>query len=254
MDARVKTTVEGGIGTVRLANPPVNVLTRALMGDLRSALERLAEISDLRALVLTADGKHFSAGADVTEHLEPAYRDLIPEFLELLERVGSFPLPVIAAVRGRCLGGGFELVQVADIIVAGEGASFGQPEILLGVTAPAACALLARRVGPGAAAEMLFTGQPVGAGRALELGLVRRVVPDERVEEEAQAIARQCAHLSASALRLTKRTLLAASGLPHPEAFRKAASIYMDELMRTEDASEGLHAFLEKRAPAWKHR
>ena len=254
MESSIRTSVEGGVATVTLTRPPVNVLTLAVLRELDGSLERLADVNDLRALVLAAEGKHFSAGADVGEHLAPAYRELIPAFLHALETVASFPVPVIAAVRGRCLGGGFELVQMADMIVAGAGATFGQPEILLGVTAPAACAILPRLTHRGTAAEILFTGEAIGAERALACGLVQRVVPDERVEEEALAFARRCAGLSAAALRMTKRTLRAAAGLPRSEALHVAGAVYMDELMRTADAGEGLSAFVEKRAPVWRHR
>ena len=104
----LKLGVEDGIATLTLAHPPLNILTRAVMAELREALQRLAHTSDLRTLLITAEGRHFSAGADVGEHLPPAHRELIPEFLRTLEAVAAFPLPVIAGVRGRCLGAGFE--------------------------------------------------------------------------------------------------------------------------------------------------
>jgi cyclohexa-1,5-dienecarbonyl-CoA hydratase len=250
----LKTGLADGIATLTLDHPPLNVLTLALVRELRGTLADLAAERELRAVILAAEGKHFSAGADVGEHLPPVYREMIPAFLETLEALTSFPLPVIAAVRGRCLGGGFELAQSADIIVAGESASFGQPEILLGVTAPAACALLPRRVSRGTAAEILFGGDMVPARRALEMGLVQRLVPDEQVETEARALARYFARHSAAALRATKRTLLATADRPSADALRAAADIYLEELMETEDAVEGLRAFLEKRTPTWRHR
>jgi cyclohexa-1,5-dienecarbonyl-CoA hydratase len=250
----LKRHVEDGIAALALANPPLNVLTRALMTELREALAELAREPGLRALVIAAEGRHFSAGADVGEHLPPTYRELIPEVAATMEALAAFPLPTIAAVRGRCLGGGFELAQAADLIVAGEGATFGQPEIALAVTAPIAAVLLPRRAGYGFAAEALFTGDPVSAARAREAGVVQRVVADERVEEEALALARHCARHSAAALRATKRTLLETCGLARAEALGKAAAIYVDDLMRGEDPLEGLHAFLEKRTPVWRHR
>jgi len=250
----VKSVVEGGVATVTIDHPPLNVLTRALGGELRAALEALATADDLRVLVLAAAGKHFSAGADVGEHLPPEFRALIPEFIETIEAVLSFPVPVIAAVRGRCLGGGFELAQAADLMVAGEGAVFGQPEIQLAVTAPIASVLLPRRTAPGLAAEILYTGEAITAGRAREAGLVQRVVPEDRVDEEARAMADRIARWSAPALRMAKRTVRAASGLDRAEAFRAAERIYVDELMETRDAVEGLTAFLEKRRAVWSHR
>jgi cyclohexa-1,5-dienecarbonyl-CoA hydratase len=250
----VKTAVDGGVATVTLDHPPLNVLTRAVLARLRDALTGLAEERELRALVLLAEGRHFSAGADVGEHLPPTYREMIPEFVDTIDALAAFPLPVIAGVRGRCLGGGFELVQAADVIVAGEGASFGQPEIWLAVTAPAACALLPRRTSRGLAAEILFTGDAIPAARALAAGIVQLVVADERVDAEAVAVAQRCARHSAAALRLTKQTLRATDGRPTAEALRAAGAIYVEELMRTEDAVEGLGAFVDKRPPAWKHR
>ncbi len=249
-----KTHIEGGIATLTLDHPPLNILTRAVLGGLRESLAALAATADLRVVLLTATGKHFSAGADVGEHLPPEYAELIPEFCDTLESLVSFPLPVIAAVRGRCLGGGFELAMAADVIVAGEGATFGQPEILLGVTAPVACVLLPRLAQHGFAAELLFTGDAVSSTRARQAGAVQHVVADAAVEDEAMAIARRIARHSAVAVRATKQTLLDAAARPRAEALRAASDYYVNTLMNTHDALEGLKAFLEKRPAAWRHQ
>ena len=248
------TSTEQGVATLTLDHPPLNILTRAVLAELTAALRQLAADPEVRVVRLVAAGKHFSAGADVAEHLPPLHEQLIPEFADAIEALAAFPLPVIAGVRGRCLGGGFELAQAADVIVAGEGATFGQPEILLGVTAPAACVLLPRRSSYGFAAELLFTGDAVPAARALAAGLVQAVVPDEQVEEAALALARRCARHSAVALRETKRTLHEAATRPRGEALRHAATRYVQDLMRSEDAGAGLRAFVEKRPAAWRHR
>ena len=250
----IKTGLDGGVATLTLDHPPLNVLTLAMARELRLALANLAADGSLRVLVIAAEGKHFSAGADVGEHLPPTYREMIPEFVETLDALVTFPLPVVAAVRGRCLGGGFELAQCADVIVAGEGATFGQPEIVLGVTAPIACVLLPRRASPGIAAELLFGGDTLSAVRAQAAGLVQHVVHDDQVETEARALAQRFARHSAAALRLTKKTLLAAADRPWSEALRAAAGIYLNDLMATEDALEGLTAFVEKRTPTWRNR
>jgi cyclohexa-1,5-dienecarbonyl-CoA hydratase len=250
----IRTETGAGIATLTIDHPPLNVLTRAVLRELRETATRLRDDAGVRVVVLAAAGKHFSAGADVGEHLPPTFRELIPEMVWTVEAIASLSVPVIAAVRGRCLGGGFELVQAADIVVAGEGASFGQPEIVLGVTAPIACALLPRHGAYGAAAEILFTGDAISARRAAEAGLVQRVVPDDGVEAEARSLAERCARHSAAALRLTKRTLRAAAGRTRPDALQAAAAIYVEQVMETHDALEGLRAFTEKRAPAWEHR
>jgi cyclohexa-1,5-dienecarbonyl-CoA hydratase len=216
----VDTNVTDGIGRVTVNHPPLNILTRTVLGGLRDAFASLAANRDLRVLVLAAEGKHFSVGADVGEHLPPDFREMIPEFLDTVAGIEAFPVPVIAAVQGRCLGGGFELIQAADIVIAGEGASFGQPEIV------------------------------VSAADAHRIGLVQRVVPDDRLEQEVIGLAERIARHSAAALRLTKQALTRTRG---PE-FDAVGALYVDELMATQDALEGLTAFQEKRTPVWSHQ
>ena len=120
-------SIEDGVGRVVLDDPPVNILTRRVMSRLRGELDGLAAARELRVLVLSAEGKHFSAGASVEEHLPDQVGEMIPEFMETIEALQDFPLPTISAVQGRCLGGAFELALAADLIVAGEGALFGVP-------------------------------------------------------------------------------------------------------------------------------
>lgn len=249
-----KIQIEQGVATLALDHPPLNILTRAVLGGLREALASLEREGELRAVRLVATGKHFSAGADVGEHLPPQHEELIPEFCDTIERLASFPLPVVAAVRGRCLGGGFELAMAADVIVAGESATFGQPEIVLGVTAPVACVILPRLSQHGFAAELLFAGDAVSATRARAAGVVQHVVADDTVEDEALAICRRIARHSGAALRATKKTLLESASRPLADALKGASDQYVNELMKTNDALEGLNAFLEKRAPVWRHR
>ena len=245
--------ISDGLGRLILDHPPLNILTRSALGELRASLESLAAEPDLRVLLLTATGKHFSAGADVGEHLPPAYIEMIPEFLDTIADLACFPVPVVAAVRGRCLGGGFELALGADLIVAGEGAMFGQPEIVLGVLPPAACVLLPRLTSPSIAAEIVFTGDVLDARRALAAGIVSRIVPDSDVEAEAESLARRMTRHSAASLRIGRRMLC---GDPEDlrSALRNAGRLYEEELMATADAVEGLTAFLEKRTPEWAHR
>ncbi len=250
----VQSSFENGIGILTLNHPPLNILTRQLMASMRDGLAKLESETSLRVLVVQAEGKHFSAGADVGEHLPPDYQKLIPEFIDTVSALHDFPAPVVAAVRGRCLGGGFELVQAVDVVVAGEGAVFGQPEIILGVFPPAACALLPEICPPQLAADLVFGGGTITAAEAAAAGLVRRVVPDEQVEGVALETASAMAKHSAAALRLTKSALRAGTGQRRSEALAHAGRIYVEELMTTADATEGLKAFMEKRKPAWEHR
>jgi len=248
------TSIEDGIGRIVLNQPPLNILSQQLLGDLRRDLALLEAEKTLRVLIISAEGKHFSAGADVGEHMPPAFEQMIPEFIETVAMIDSFPLPVIAAVHGRCLGGGFELVQAADMIVAGEGAMFGQPEIMLGVLPPAACAVLPDICAPGRAAEIVFTGEALNAFDAHQAGLVLRVVADDRLEAEALDLANKIARHSAAALKVTKQALRSGIAERRAAAFTAVDKIYTADLMSTDDAVEGLQAFLDKRKPTWKHQ
>ncbi len=250
----VQSTVDNGVARLVLDNPPVNILTRSAMGELRAEMHRLADDASLRVLVVQAAGKHFSAGADVGEHLPPHHEPLIAEFLQTVAELDAFPVPVIAAVQGRCLGGGFELVLAADLIIAAEGALFGQPEILLGVAPPIAAAWLGSRCSRGLAAELIFTGDPVKAADAAQAGLVRRVVADADLETETLELAARIGRHSASTLRHAKRMFRARDDESDLMALEAAGSIYVDGLMETEDALDGLRAFIEKRTPVWRHR
>lgn len=250
----VLSSVTDGLGHVVLSAPPLNILTRSVLADLRTQLEQLAADRSVRAVLLSAEGKHFSAGADVAEHLPPDYEKLIPEFVQTVIALDVFPVPTVAAVQGRCLGAGFELVQVADIVVAAETASFGQPEIALGVLPPAACAVLPDCCPLPVAARIVFTGDPLEAAEAKAAGLVTEVVPEGELEAAALELVGRITRHSAAALRAGKRMLKEGRSHARAVALEQAGKLYVDTLMHTEDAEEGLRAFIEKRKPTWKHR
>lgn len=254
MNGGIQVRAANGVGRIILANPPLNILTRNMLVALQKAVDRLVATQDLRVILLSAEGRHFSAGADVGEHLPPEYQTMIPEFIRTVAALAEGPLPIVAAVQGKCLGGGFELVQAADLVIAGEHAVFGHPEIALGVFPPAACALLADRCSHAAAAAMILTGDPVRAEEACAAGLVYRVVPDDEVEATAEEVGGRIARHSAAAVRLARRALLAGGADRRGAALRAAQEIYLESLMATADAVEGLQAFQEKRVPAWSHR
>ena len=243
--------VRDGIVEAVIDAPPLNILTRSLMRELREALERAIDEPDLRVLLLRAEGKHFSAGASVEEHLPGQVDEMIPEFMETVRTIEAFPLPVVVAVHGRCLGGALEVALAGDLIVAGERALLGVPEIALGVFPPAACVQLPRLAGARVAAEMIFSGNPITAHAALERGLLNRVVPDDRVTEQARELAASVARHSGAALRSAKSALRA--GVSHAAQDAEVVRIYLEELMCTADAEEGLRSFVEKRQPQWSH-
>lgn len=249
----VTSAVAAGVGRLVLDHPPLNILTGAELAAMRRELEALAAAPSLRVLVLSARGKHFSAGADVGEHVPPHHLTLIPDFLATIAQLDAFPLPVIAAVRGKCLGGGFELIQAADVMIAAEGASFGQPEIVLGVFPPAAVVLLPARLPAGLAAQVIYSGDPISAAQAERCGLVARLAPDDAVDQVADELAQRIARHSAATLRAAKRALRGPGADARRAALRQAGDAYLHDLMATHDAVEGLRAFVEKRSPAWSH-
>jgi len=247
-------TATDGIGRLTLDDPPHNILTRAAMGTLREGLGELAGHADLRVAVLEARGPHFSVGASVPEHLPPEHEEMIPEFGRTILDLLTFPLPLVAAVRGRCLGGGCEVALAADLVMAAEGAEFALPEIRLGVIPPAACALLDDQGHRGAVSELLFTGDGVDAAAAREAGLVHRVVPADDLDGVVDEAVARIARNSGAALRAAKEARIRARRPLWEERLHAAEKVYLDELMHTADALEGLTSFTEKRRPQWSHR
>jgi cyclohexa-1,5-dienecarbonyl-CoA hydratase len=249
----IRWTCADGVGRLTLDHPPLNILTRAILTEYRTHLARAAGEAALRVVVLEAAGQHFSAGADVSEHLPGQWEALIPEFLATIAQLDAFPVPVIAAVQGRCLGGGFEFVLSADVVVAADDVAFGQPEIVLGVTPPAACALLPDHLSASAAAALIYGGDPITADDALRLGLVWQVVPHDDLAFTAQALAARMARHSSAALRAAKAALKGDRLADRQRRLALAGAHYADDVMRTHDAVEGLTAFLAKRRPVWSH-
>jgi len=246
------------VAQVTLAAPKANILDRRMIAELHAAFSRCDGLSaerGLNAVVLGADGPNFSFGSSIQEHRREHIADSLAALDALLRRVTETPAPVIAAVRGQCLGGGFELVLACDLIIAEETAQFGCPEIKLGVFAPAASALLPVRTSQAVASKLLLTGESITGLEAARQGLVARVVKaDLKVDLEdeldrwleADFLPRSPSSLgyACRAARLGVQRALA-EDLPRIE------KLYLDELMSTADATEGIDAFLEKRPPRW---
>jgi cyclohexa-1,5-dienecarbonyl-CoA hydratase len=245
---------QNDVAFVTLDAPPLNILTAAMMHELTAALERGHAEPSARALVLRANGRAFSAGADVGEHRPEQAPEMIAAFSRLFDVLGASELPIVAAVDGAALGAGFELAMVADVILASNRATFGQPEIRLGFFAPVGVAWLPRRIGLGPAIEVTSTGRTYTADEMRRFGLVSRVVAPEELPAAVDGVLDDLRRASAAVMRLNVRLARQSAHRPFPEARHEAERVFLDDLMATEDVREGLAAFFEKRRPHWRNR
>ena len=250
----VTLTTRDDVAYITLETPPLNILTCAMMRSIGDALERVAADSSLKAIAFTAQGKAFSAGADVGEHSPDKAAELIAEFSRLFRLLGEAELPIVMAVGGAALGGGFELVMLADVLLASERAKFGQPEIRLGFFAPVGVAYLPALVGSAKAVEITCSGRSYTAREMLECGLVSKVVPPEELETALEAVLDDFRQASPLVMRLNVRTLKRLRGQSFEPARREAEKVFLEELIPTEEVKEGIASFYEKRKPVWKNR
>ena len=240
-----------GRATVTWEHGPANVFDIALLEELTRTLQR-EEVRGAHVVVLRGGGKSWSGGLSVEDHLKPRVVEMFEAFHRTLTTLWDLPGPTIAQVHGRCLGGGLEILMACDLAIAAEGATFGQPEIRLGVFAPFGAAAYSHLLGARPAAELLFLGTPFDARRAASAGIINRVVPDEELDASVALAAQTLLSHRLETLRLLKRVLRRSAADPWaPLAY--AERTYLDDLMELEGSEEGLRAFLEKRAPIWKH-
>jgi cyclohexa-1,5-dienecarbonyl-CoA hydratase len=252
----IRMRVEDRVGRVTFARPPLNIFDIAMMREIDAALTELMGRRDVVAVVFDAaeGSRAFSAGVSVEEHQPETVYQMLESFHAIFRTLEQAAKPALAVVEGAALGGGCELVAGCDIVVAASGSRFGQPEIKLGVFPPVAAVLLPRVIGERRARELLLTGELFDAEEALRLGLVNYVVEPDRLEAKLQEVLTRLRELSAPALEMTRRALDAARGRPFLEALERAEDIYLNELMKTEDAHEGVRAFMEKRKPEWRNK
>lgn len=250
----IQCAVAEGLATLTLQRPPVNVLDIPTMEELVDALDRLAADTSVRLLLITGAGeKAFSAGVEVADHTPDKVDRMIDVFHGVIRRIEAFPVPTVAAVNGAALGGGLEVALACDMTVAASGAKLGQPEIRLAVFPPVAAVLLPRLLPPARANEMLYGGGNISAEEALQYGLVNRVFPRENFAAAAREFCAPFLALSRAALASTRKAVRRAAALPFGPALATVEDIYLNELMTTADAREGLDAFLAKRQPRWSH-
>jgi cyclohexa-1,5-dienecarbonyl-CoA hydratase len=230
--------------------PPVNVLDAAILGGLVERLGELADDETVAAVVVSGQGRCFSAGASVEEHKEDQAEAMVEGLAEACLALPAFPAPVIAAVHGSCLGGAMELISFCDFVVADPEAIFGQPEIKLAFFPPVALHQLPRLTGFQNAAYTILSGENVSAERALSMGLAQRVLPKDQWGE----IDALFNGLSAPVLRITKQALAKHLVEGAKERLDHFKTLFMSELYRLDDVAEGIASFEERRRPEWKHR
>jgi cyclohexa-1,5-dienecarbonyl-CoA hydratase len=250
---KVELEKDGALLRLRLSRPKANIVDAAMIAALRAALREHLPGVQLRAVLLEAEGPHFSFGASVEEHLPGSCAAMLRELHALILTLVASTAPVLVAVRGQCLGGGLELAAAGHLIFAAPGATLGQPEIKLAVFAPAASCLLPERIGPSRAADLLFSGRSIGAEEAHRIGLVDALADDP----SHAALAYFEEHLaprSPGSLRIAVHAARFDFVARVRRKLAKVERLYLKELMATHDALEGLSAFVEKRPPVWEER
>jgi cyclohexa-1,5-dienecarbonyl-CoA hydratase len=248
----IQTELKEGVATLTLNRAPLNVLNIEMMEEINTYLAGLMKEKSLKLLVIQAVGKAFSAGVDVGEHMGDMVFKMIEVFHRMFRLMDGLKVPSLAVVNGSALGGGCEIALYCDLVIATEKAKFGQPEIQVGVIPPIAALIFPRMIGRKKAMELILSGETISAHEALTMGLVNKVVPDATLAEEANGWIEKFKKLSGIVLKLAKEATLAGLNDDMDKGLRSIEKIYLDRLMKTHDAAEGLKAFLEKRKPNWK--
>ena len=249
--------ITDGIGTIRLNRPPMNPLSRQVQEELREAAHYAADSGEVKAVIVYGGERVFAAGADITEFTEVGYQDMALRAGALsgaFDSVARIPKPVVAAITGYALGGGCELAMCADVRIAGAGATFGQPEILLGIIPGAGgTQRLARLIGPARAKELIFSGRMVDADEALRIGLADRVAPAAEVYATAQALLRPYVTGPSLALRAAKQAIDGGLNMDLASGLALESQLFAS-LFATDDRVEGTTAFVAKRKPTFTGR
>jgi len=249
---RVSVHFHPPVARVTLHNPPLNIIDIPMMEQLSAAIAEAGAHSDISIIVLGGSDKVFSAGVDVAAHTPDKVQEMLSKFHAVFHSLNSSRKVSLATVHGHCLGGGAELAMVCDIVIASESSTWGFPEISLGCFPPVAATALAALAGQKHAAELILTGRKFDGLEARFLGLANWAVPDHEVKDKTDDVIARLTKLSPAALAMAKKANYAWDSMHFDKGLARAEKIYLEELMQTEDAREGIAAFLEKREPKWK--
>jgi len=246
---------ENNVSRITINRPPLNILDRATMSEINSALKDIRNEAVVKAVVFSGAGsKAFSAGVKVEDHLPEHVKEMVQVFHGMFRGMIKLDQPTIAVVNGHCLGGGAELALFCDMVIASEKSRFGQPDITLGNYAPIALAAYPFFIWRKKVYEFLFIGESITAKEAERIGLVNIVVPEDKLKEAEDSLIKKLTKLSSVAIRASKKAMAATFNEQFEKALDVVETIYLNELATSEDGLEGLVAFLEKRSPVWRER
>lgn len=250
----VKFKIEGSVARLTLHRPEHNLLNESMLRELADGVSFAGDRDDVKLIVLDSACKVFCGGIDVGEYTSQRVFQMLDAFHAAFSGMMEVGKPVICVVNGPAIGGGAELAAFGDFVIATPKARFAQPEISIGVFPPLASTILPFLVGPKVALELVLTGEPVTAERALELGLVTRLVPEIQLQQAVSDLIVRITSHSGPVLTMAKRAILGGMGMSLKDGLKHSMNIFLNELYRLEDSQEGLRALVEKRKPNWKNR
>jgi cyclohexa-1,5-dienecarbonyl-CoA hydratase len=240
------------IARITLDRPPLNIIDIPMMEELADALTEIEARLEISILIVSGSQKAFSVGVDVAAHTPDMVEQMLAKFHSVIRALVASKKVSIAAVHGHCLGGGAELAMVCDLAYTSELATWGFPEIRLGCYPPVAATALAALVGQKQAADLVLTGRTITGKEAAGIGLANAVLAEIDLEHAVRQTAEHLSQLSPAALAIAKKAIYAWDAMHFDKGLARAEKIYLEELMKTEDAHEGISAFLQKRQPVWK--
>lgn len=249
--SRVEVEVELPVARVRLISAPLNIIDLQMARELHDALEQIEACPDISVILLQGNSSAFSAGVDIKAHLPEHIREMLTSFHTVIRAIVASRKVTIAAVRGICFGGGAELAAVCDMVYTTCDASWGFPEITLGCYPPVAVVVLATLIGQKRTAELILTGRRFSGDEAAAMGLANRSVAAPELESVVERTLAELRQLSPIALAHAKKAIYAWDAIHLDKGLARAEKIYLDELVSTPDAREGIIAFLDKRPPKW---
>ncbi len=250
----VRFKIDGGVARITLNRPEHNLLNEAMLRELADGVGFAGDRDEVKVLVIDSACKVFCGGVDVGEYTSQRVFQMLDAFHGAFSGMLEVAKPVICVVNGPAIGGGAELAAFGDIVVATPKARFAQPEISIGVFPPLASTILPFLVGPKVALELVLTGEPVSAERAMELGLVNKLVPEMQLQQVVSDLIHRITSHSTPVLTMAKRAILGGMGMSLKDGLKHSMNIFLNELYRLEDAQEGVKALAEKRKPTWKNR